>query len=55
LQIAEEKIGHFEKLLVDASENDPDMKAKLREMHFSAPTKERKITNVVLENNQLRQ
>ena len=53
LQLAEQRVGAYEKLLMNLGARDPEVQAKLNEQKIVL--KERKITNVVMENNTLRQ
>ena len=53
LQVNEQKYGEFEKLLMQVAEYDESLRGRLEEMNVVP--KDRKISNVVLENTQMRQ
>ena len=53
LQLAEQRVAAYEKLLMNLGARDAEVQAKLNEQKIVL--KERKITNVVMENNQLRE
>ena len=52
LQVNEQRYGEYEKMLMSISENDDSVRRKLHEMHLIP--RDRKITNVVLENNSMK-
>eukprot|EP00349_Pseudokeronopsis_sp_Brazil_P001628 CAMPEP_0202963098 /NCGR_PEP_ID=MMETSP1396-20130829/7091_1 /ASSEMBLY_ACC=CAM_ASM_000872 /TAXON_ID= /ORGANISM="Pseudokeronopsis sp., Strain Brazil" /LENGTH=146 /DNA_ID=CAMNT_0049684041 /DNA_START=234 /DNA_END=674 /DNA_ORIENTATION=- len=52
LQVNEQRYGEYEKMLMAISENDDKVRHRLQEMHLIP--KDRKISNVVLENNGLK-
>ena len=49
----EQRYCEYEKMLISLAENDPAVRKKLGEMNIVP--KDRKISNVVLENNQIKQ
>ena len=51
--MAEQRVAAYEKLLMNLGARDAEVQAKLNEQKIVL--KERKITNVVMENNQLRE
>lgn len=53
LQLAEQRVAAYEKLLMNLGERDAEVQAKLNEQKIVL--KDRKITNVVMENAQLRE
>ena len=53
LQLAEQRVGAYEKLLMNLGARDAEVQAKLNEQKIVL--KERKITNVVMENAQLKE
>lgn len=48
LQVNEQRYSEFEKMLMEIAEHDPNVKRKLGEMNIIP--KDRKISNVILEN-----
>ena len=52
LQLAEQRVAAYEKLLISLGQRDPQVQAKLNEQKIVL--KDRKITNVVMENETLR-
>ena len=52
MQLAEQRVGAYEKLLLNLGQRDPEVQKKLSEQNIVL--KERKITNVVMENTELK-
>lgn len=52
LQINEQRYCEYEKLLIQLSETDPNVRKRLADLNIIP--KDRKISNVVLENNQIK-
>ena len=53
LQLAEQRVSAFEKLLLNLGQRDPEVQKKLNEQNIAL--KDRKITNVVIENTELKE
>lgn len=53
LQLAEQRVSAYEKLLYNLGNRDPEVQRKLNEQNIVL--KDRKISNVVLENQELKQ
>lgn len=53
LQLAEQRVTAYEKLLLNLGARDPEVQKRLNEQNIVL--KERKITNVVMENTELKE
>ena len=53
LQLAEQRVTAYEKLLLNLGARDPEVQRRLNEQNIVL--KERKITNVVMENTELKE
>jgi len=52
LQVNEQRYGEFEKILMEIAENDDEVRKKLNDLNIIP--KDRKISNVVLENTNMK-
>ena len=53
LQVNEQRYGEFEKILMDVAEQDTSVRKRLADLNLVP--KDRKISNVILENNNYKQ